>query len=85
MDTNIGFVRNTVDKVYKVLGRANVTGLHTQSDNFCCDLAGLYPKLSNHHFLDLGINHDRVTAVVDTGSNSTIVSRGACEALGLKP
>lgn len=33
----------------------------------------------------MGINHDKVTAIIDTGSNSTIISRGACEALGIKP
>ena len=84
MDTN-DYVANTVDRVFKILGRANITGLRTQSEPFRRDLTGLYPKLSAHHFLEMGINHDKVTAITNTDSNSTIISRGACKALGIKP
>ena len=33
--------------------------------------------------MDVTINHTKVTCVADLGSNSTILSKGACNALGL--
>ena len=47
-------------------------------------MSKLTPKNSYHYYVDLLLNGDKVTAVVDTGSNSTIISVGACRALGLK-
>lgn len=47
------------------------------------DLTSSFAKLSDHYFWDIAIDGKLVTAVVDTGSNSTIVSKGACDVLGL--
>ena len=47
------------------------------------DLTTLFPKTSQHYFWEIYINNKKVTVVVDTGSNSTILSKGACKKLGI--
>ena len=47
------------------------------------DLTNLFPCNSHHYFLPVIINGSKVHAVVDPGSNVTIVSRGAARALNL--
>ena len=82
---NVDYVRRTCDRVMATLGCAHVSGLRDCQEKPVRDLTGLFPKSTCHHFLDLVINGNKVCAVVDTGSNSSILSRGACNALGLKP
>ena len=82
---NVDFVRRTCDKVMATLGAAPVTALRDAKEKPVRDLTGLFPKTSCHHFLDMCINGNKIVAVVDTGSNSSILSKGACDALGLKP
>ena len=40
-------------------------------------------RSSFHYYVDMLLNTDKVTAVIDTGSNLTIISLGACRALNL--
>ena len=41
------------------------------------DLTHLFPRNSQHYFLNVVLNGKKVTCVVDTGSNSSILSIGA--------
>ena len=80
---NVDYVRKTRDKVMTILGSTPISGVREISKNCQRDLTALFPKTSCHHYLDLIVNGNRVTAIINTGSNSSILSKGACDALGL--
>ena len=53
---------------------------------YCCetsDKTNLMTRGSFHYYINLLLNGVKVTAVINTGSNSTILSVRACNALGL--
>lgn len=81
---NVDFVCQTCDRVLATLGAANISPPKECNQLPLRDLTGLFPKSSCHHFLDLSVNGNKCVAVIDTGANSSILSRGACDALGLK-
>ena len=81
---NVDFVRHTCDRVLATLGAANISKLRECNLEPVRDLTGLFSKSSCHHFLDLCVNGNKCVAVIDTGANSSILSKGACDALGLK-
>ena len=79
------FVRNTVDRAIHALNKSNIMGVGMATDAPERDLTHLFRKDPMHYFLDVVVNGVKVVGIVDTGSNSSILSRGACDALGLIP
>ena len=78
MDTAVDFVRTTVERAVRALKNNAVVESYDTVRRVEEDLTHLFPRNSSHYFLNIMINGKKVTCVVDNGSNSSILSVGAC-------